>query len=122
MNTTAFEIRKELKSNFPSAKFSIRSKSRKRSCSIDITWIKGPTDEEVDSITAKYRESGFYSVCTHYYTDEVAEECIRIAQNWYAEHPGVRQATFVSDLMRLRQYQEQVKGKTLENANLIMQA
>jgi len=49
-------IRKELKAKFPGIKFSVRK--RGYDC-VSVNWTDGPTEEQVKSITGKYRDSYF---------------------------------------------------------------
>jgi Large polyvalent protein associated domain 29 len=56
---TASLLRKALKKNFPSVKFSVRSDSYAGGSSIRIDWIDGPTTKQVDRIADQYQGSGF---------------------------------------------------------------
>ncbi|MDU6441638.1 LPD29 domain-containing protein [Pantoea piersonii] len=49
-------IRKELKAKFPGAKFSVRKRGYD---SVSVNWTDGPTEEEVKSVTDKYKDSYF---------------------------------------------------------------
>ena len=56
---TAKMIRKALKNSFPSTKFSVRSHSYSGGSSIDISWIDGPMESEVDAISKFYQGATF---------------------------------------------------------------
>lgn len=49
-------IRRELKAKFPGIKFSVRKRSYD---SVSVIWTDGPTEEEVKSVTDKYKDSYF---------------------------------------------------------------
>jgi hypothetical protein len=55
----AANIRKELKHNFPGQKFSVRSSSFAGGDSVRVSWVDGPTVDEVEAITAKYQYGHF---------------------------------------------------------------
>lgn len=55
----AQNIKTELARAFPGIKFSVKSESYSGGDSINVSWIDGPTDEEVKKITDKYQESDF---------------------------------------------------------------
>ena len=55
----ALNLRAELKAAFPGIKFSVRVRHHS---SIDIGWQDGPTDDEVTSITCKYKWGTFDSM------------------------------------------------------------
>lgn len=52
----AKEIREELKSTFPSVKFSVRSSNYSMGCSITVEWTDLPSVEAVEAITNKYEK------------------------------------------------------------------
>lgn len=52
-------IRKELKENFKGFKFSVKSETFSGGDSVNISWIDGPTAEEVEKITSKY-QAGYF--------------------------------------------------------------
>jgi hypothetical protein len=52
-------IRTELKRAFPAVKFSVRGKSYSGGCSIDVSWVDGPTSEQVKAILGKYAQGSF---------------------------------------------------------------
>jgi len=54
---TAKLIRKELKKNFPTIKFSVKTKN-----AININWIDGPSDGEVDNVVAAFSGTSFNSI------------------------------------------------------------
>jgi hypothetical protein len=56
---TAKAIRKELKENFPSVKFQVRSESFAGGNSVDIRYTNGPITKEVDAIVRKYQYGHF---------------------------------------------------------------
>ncbi|WP_187484978.1 LPD29 domain-containing protein [Pantoea agglomerans] len=49
-------IRKELNEKFPGVKFSVRKRSYD---SVSVNWTDGPTEEEVKTVTDKYKDSYF---------------------------------------------------------------
>ena len=51
--------RSALKKQFPSVKFSIRSKYYAGGCSVDLSWMDGPTKEKVDQIINMFSTKGF---------------------------------------------------------------
>lgn len=56
---TAKLIRKALRSEFPSVKFSVRSSKYSMGASIDISWTDGPTSQAVDRIAKLYQGATF---------------------------------------------------------------
>lgn len=52
---TANQIRQELKTAFPSIKFSVRLSWATHSRALDVSWTDGPTVKEVDFILGKYK-------------------------------------------------------------------
>jgi hypothetical protein len=56
---TAKIIRKSFKNQFPNTKFSVRSHSYSGGSSIDVSWIDGPTVEEVDAIVKIFEGACF---------------------------------------------------------------
>lgn len=56
---TAKIIRKELKSNFPGIKFSVRSSSYAGGASISIEWLDGPSLPSVESIVKRFQGATF---------------------------------------------------------------
>jgi hypothetical protein len=57
--TAAKNIRIELKTAFPSVKFSVKTKSFSNGNDINISWENGVTTEEVEKITSKYQYGSF---------------------------------------------------------------
>ena len=57
--TAAKAIKRELKTEFPTTKFSVRYKSFAGGNSVDITYTEGPTAELVNAIVSKYEYSCF---------------------------------------------------------------
>lgn len=55
----AKNIRTELKRAFPGIKFSVTSQCFAGGDSIDVSWVDGPTTEEIDKILNKYEEGSF---------------------------------------------------------------
>jgi len=55
----AAAIRKELKGIFPNIKFSVTSKGYSMGDHVNITWVDGPTQKEVDGIVSKYQYGHF---------------------------------------------------------------
>jgi hypothetical protein len=55
----AKNIRIELKAAFPSVKFSVKSERFSGGDSIDVRWIDGPTEEQVETIIDKYKGGSF---------------------------------------------------------------
>ena len=53
--TAAAAIRAELKANFASIKFSVRSESASMMTAVDIRWTDGATEAEVKAIVDKYQ-------------------------------------------------------------------
>ena len=67
---TAKLIRKALRRSFPGQQFYVRSKTYSMGSSIDVSWMDGPTEKEVRSITQDYASAGFDGMIDlqyHYY-------------------------------------------------------
>lgn len=58
-NTIGAEIKKELGAKFPGIKFSVRYSSYSGGDSVDISWLYGPTTDEVRTITDLYQGGHF---------------------------------------------------------------
>ena len=56
---TAKLIRKALRRSFPGQQFYVRSRTYSMGASIDVSWMDGPTEKEVRSITQAYASAGF---------------------------------------------------------------
>lgn len=56
---TAKLVRAALKKKFPGTKFSVRSDTYSMGASIDISWMLGPTTEEVNKVTGVYEGASF---------------------------------------------------------------
>lgn len=56
---TAKLVRKALKKAFPGQKFSVRSDSYSMGASIDVSWIDGPTQKQVDAVVGVYAGADF---------------------------------------------------------------
>jgi len=56
---TAKLVRRDLKTNFPKIKFSVRSDTYSMGASIRVFWTDGPTQDQVDSVVSVYESSGF---------------------------------------------------------------
>jgi hypothetical protein len=56
---TAKMIRKELKKNFKNTKFYVRSSTYAGGASIDIDWVDGPTEREVNAVVKIYQGADF---------------------------------------------------------------
>jgi len=56
---TAKLVRKALKENFPSTKFSVRSNTYAGGASIDVSWNNGPAYEQVNKIVKGFEGAGF---------------------------------------------------------------
>lgn len=67
-------IRAELKENFPSIKFSVRSESYAGGNNVCISWINGPTEEEVEKIVNKYEYGSFNGMTDSYEYDNVKKD------------------------------------------------
>jgi hypothetical protein len=57
----AKEIRRTLKKQFPLTKFSVRSKSYSMGSSINVSWLDGPTSQEVKEITKSKKQVSYDS-------------------------------------------------------------
>lgn len=55
----AAAIREELKNAYPGVKFSVTSSNFAGGNSVDISWLDGPTSDQVQAITSKYRYGHF---------------------------------------------------------------
>ena len=68
----AKNIKTELADAFPDVKFSVRSESYSGGSAIDVSWTDGPTTDEVEKITNKYKYGWFNGMEDLYeYADEV---------------------------------------------------
>ncbi len=56
---TAKLIRKALRRSFPGQQFFVRSRTYSMGASIDVSWMDGPTEKEVGSVTQAYASAGF---------------------------------------------------------------
>lgn len=56
---TAKLVRKQLKTNFPGVKFSVRSSVYSGGASIRVNWMDGPTGKEVSRVTGQFQGGGF---------------------------------------------------------------
>jgi conjugative element/phage-associated large polyvalent protein len=56
---TAKLVRAALKAAFPGVKFSVRSDKYAGGASIDVSWIDGPAEKDVEKITDRYRGAQF---------------------------------------------------------------
>lgn len=56
---TAKLVREALKSAFPDVKFSVRTDRYSMGCSINVSWTDGPTEKQVEAITAPFASKGF---------------------------------------------------------------
>lgn len=86
----AAAIKSELKANFPTVKFSVRSESFSGGNAVDISWIDGPTDEQVREITDKYQYGHFDGMidCYEYSnrrTDIPQAKYVQTARRYSAE-------------------------------------
>jgi len=92
--TKAEICKAELKNAFPSQKFSVSSRS---TCSIDVSWVDGPTVKEVEAIAKKYQNVRYceasgeilsggntFVFCTRSYSAEVFQGAVKqaLAENW----------------------------------------
>lgn len=59
LTETAQQVRKSLKAMWPSTRFSVTSKRYSGGCSIDVSWIDGPTQKDVNSILDRFERCGF---------------------------------------------------------------
>lgn len=62
----ATAIREELKKEFPSVKFSVKSSNFANGDSVHITWNEGPTTEQVEEFTRKYQYGRFDGMTDSY--------------------------------------------------------
>ena len=56
---TAKILRKQLKPAFPDVRFSVRSKTYAGGASINVNWVDGPTEDEVNAVVKPYEGGGF---------------------------------------------------------------
>ena len=55
----AKSIKSELKKEFPTIKFSVKSSNFSMGDSVDVSWIDGPSQSQVEEITRKYQYGSF---------------------------------------------------------------
>jgi len=55
----AANIREDLHRAYPGIKFSVKSQSYSGGDSVDVYWVMGPTEKEVDAIISKYKDGYF---------------------------------------------------------------
>lgn len=65
---TAKLIRADLKQNFPATKFSVRSDTYAGGASINIRWIDGQPEKQVEAVVQKYEASGFDGMIDYQYS------------------------------------------------------
>lgn len=77
-------IRKELKANFPSIKFSVKSSSYAGGASISIRWTDGPARKAVEKITDKFAGARFDGMddSTEYMEAEYQGEKVRFGSDY----------------------------------------
>jgi hypothetical protein len=139
----AKNIRAELKLAFPETKFSVRSRRFAGGDSIDVSWIDGPTRDQVESIIDKYSAGTFdgmtdcYSYERSAWTDafgdakyvhatrENSERAIAAAiRTVFARYSGNLAevaAPSVEDVQRGRLWNVRVPGLSYELGSLIHQ-
>lgn len=68
VNETSKIIKKTLRAAFPDTKFSVRLDKYSGGCSIDASWMDGPTDKQVKSILDRFDGKGFDGMtdCSYY--------------------------------------------------------
>jgi len=62
---TAKLVRQALKESFPTIKFGVRSKTYSGGASIDVSWVDGPTSEQVKRITNAFEGAYFDGMIDH---------------------------------------------------------
>lgn len=75
-------IRKHLKKNFAGVKFSVKMQRYSGGSSIDIVWTDGPTQAQVEKVTAPFQGARFDGMIDLQYC----------ASQWYCEEHGARVA------------------------------
>lgn len=78
--------RKALRNKFPDIKFSVRSESYSGGCAIRVSWLDGPTSDEVDAVTDQFRGSRFDGMIDYGYT--VTHWLMPDGKATVAEDPG----------------------------------
>jgi len=76
--TAAFNIRVLLKGAFPGIKFSVRDRKCTHSRAVDISWIDGPTAEQVEQITNRFQSGDF----------DGSDDCYKYARTPWSETFG----------------------------------
>ena len=89
-------IRKELKARFAGIKFSVRKRSYD---SVSVNWIDGPTEEEVKTVTDKYKDS---------YFDGMQDMSVSCASPFNRIYGGV------GYVFTDRDYSDEMKGKAVD--------
>ncbi len=81
---TAKLIRKELKSNFPGIKFSVRSRSYSCGASIDVQWTDGPSCHAVERVAKRFQGASFDGMTdsTTYHTSELDGETVHFGADY----------------------------------------
>lgn len=75
-------IRKHLKKNFAGVKFSVKMQRYSGGSSIDIVWTDGPTQAQVEKVTAPFQGARFDGMIDLQYS----------ASQWYCDEHGARVA------------------------------
>lgn len=70
--TAGINIRIELKAAFPGVKFKVVSENYSMGSSVNVSWVDGPTVDDVKKITNKYEQGSFDGMTDCYdYKDEI---------------------------------------------------
>lgn len=123
---TAKLVRAELKQNFPTIKFSVRSKTYSMGASITVNWDNGPTTKQVESAVGCYHGSDFdpmqdlaYHV-DHYMTKDgqvcLAESHHNLEPKKFDQPPDSEKVSFGADYIFCNrhispEYQKEVADK-----------
>jgi len=70
----AKEIRKILKENFPGVKFSVRSDNYSMGNSVQVEWVDGPTEKQVNELVGHYEYGSFDGMQDLYVIDNKRED------------------------------------------------
>lgn len=133
----AKQIRKELKQNFPTTKFSVTSQSYSMGDNVRVEWTDGPTETEVEFLIKKYQYGHFDGMQDLYeytnsrddipqvkfvmterdYSEEAREKYAEIAKNSYHKNENDSWDEFAKKIGRI-DFKNFVYAEYLNKTNL----
>lgn len=87
----AKEIRAILKKEFPAVKFSVKSSRFSQGSSVDVSWVDGPTTDQVDTLIGGYgNDRSRFINTSRAYSHELAHKAIKF---WKEQNPQYAHVT-----------------------------